>query len=102
MHEALEGLGQRGVQLDALRLRAFPFTEGALKFIKQHQTVFVVEQNRDAQLRTLLLAEAGIAPEKLVSVLYYGGLPMTAEFLIDSVLQHAQPGERIIATGAAS
>ncbi len=102
MHEALEGLGQRGVQLDALRLRAFPFTAEVLKFIEQHQTVFVVEQNRDAQLRTLLLAEAGIAPEKLVPVLYYGGLPMTAEFLIDSVLEHVSPEARIAVTGATS
>ncbi len=102
MREALEGLGQRGIQLDALRLLAFPFTEGVLKFIEQHQTVFVVEQNRDAQLRTLLLAEAGIAPEKLISVLYYGGLPVTAEFLIDSVREHVAPEDHVAVTGVAS
>ncbi len=102
MREALEGLSQRGIELDALRLRAFPFTEGVLRFIECHDTVFVVEQNRDAQLRTLLLAEAGIAPEKLVSILHYGGLPVTADFLIGSILEHVTPSMQRPTTGAAS
>lgn len=99
MREALEGLVERGVELDALRLRAFPFTAGVLRFIKCHETVFVIEQNRDAQLRTLLLAEAGIAPEKLISVLHYGGLPVTADFLITSILEYLAPSVQRPATG---
>ncbi|HEX5313461.1 MAG TPA: 2-oxoacid:acceptor oxidoreductase subunit alpha, partial [Gammaproteobacteria bacterium] len=102
VREALEALGARGVALDALRLRAFPFTEKTRRFIEAHETVFVVEQNRDAQLRTLLLAECGFAPEKLVSVLHYGGLPVTADFLVASILEHLRPDVAIPVAGLAS
>lgn len=102
MREALEGLVKRGVKLDAMRLRAFPFTEEVYRFIDGHETVFVVEQNRDAQLLTMLLTEGGMDPAKLVSVLHYGGLPVTAEFLIRSVLEHLAAATDHPAAGAAS
>ncbi len=102
MREAFEGLAKRGVKLDAMRLLAFPFGEEVYRFIDDHEQVFVVEQNRDAQLRTLLLAEGGMDPAKLVSVLHYGGLPVTAEFLIESILADLPAGAARPAAGAAS
>ena len=102
MREALEGLAKRGVKLDAMRLLAFPFSDEVYRFIDAHETVFVVEQNRDAQLHTMLLTEGGMDPTKLVSLLHYGGLPVTADFLIRSVLEHLAPAADQPAAGAAS
>jgi 2-oxoglutarate ferredoxin oxidoreductase subunit alpha len=81
MREALVGLEQDGVHLDALRIRAFPFPEDVSRFIEAHDTVFVVEQNRDAQLRTLITTECGIDPARLVPILHYDGTPITARFI---------------------
>jgi 2-oxoglutarate ferredoxin oxidoreductase subunit alpha len=102
MREALEGLAKRGVKLDAMRLLAFPFSDEVYRFIETHKTVFVVEQNRDAQLHTMLLTEGGMDPAQLVSLLHYGGLPVTAEFLIRSVLEHLASAADHSAAGAAS
>jgi 2-oxoglutarate/2-oxoacid ferredoxin oxidoreductase subunit alpha len=85
MREALDALAASGVLLDALRLRAFPFTQTVRDFIEAHETVYVVEQNRDGQLRTLLLAELEVPAEKLVSVRHYDGMPVTAAFLIEAL-----------------
>lgn len=81
MDEALAGLEQRGLHLDALRVRAFPFPPEVFEFIDAHELVFVVEQNRDAQLRTLLVTEGGVDPARLVKVLNYDGSPITARFI---------------------
>jgi 2-oxoglutarate ferredoxin oxidoreductase subunit alpha len=85
MREALEALEGRGVHLDLLRVRAFPFAEEVIDFILEHDQVFVVEQNRDAQLRMLLINEGAIDPARLISVLHYDGTPITARFIIDEV-----------------
>ncbi len=81
MHEALESLEHQGIHLDALRVRAFPFADAIIDFIADHERVFVVEQNRDAQLRSLLVVEGGIDPAKLVPVLHFDGTPITARFI---------------------
>jgi 2-oxoglutarate ferredoxin oxidoreductase subunit alpha len=81
MREALEQLEAGGVHLDALRLRGFPFADPVFDFIAEHDQVFVVEQNRDAQLRTLLINEGEVDPAKLVPVLHYEGAPITARFI---------------------
>jgi 2-oxoglutarate ferredoxin oxidoreductase subunit alpha len=81
MDEALAALDADGIRLDALRVRAFPFAQSVLDFVARHERVFVVEQNRDAQLRTLLMVEGGIAAAKLVPVLHYDGTPITARFI---------------------
>jgi len=81
MREALAGLSKDGVHLDALRVRAFPFHDDVVRFIEAHETVFVVEQNRDAQLRMLLVNECGIDPARLVPILHYDGTPITARFI---------------------
>ncbi|KAF0176620.1 MAG: 2-oxoglutarate ferredoxin oxidoreductase subunit alpha [Alphaproteobacteria bacterium] len=85
MHEALEALEANGHHLDAMRVRAFPFPQEVFDFIHAHDEVFLVEQNRDAQLRTLVVTEGGIDPAKLVPVLHYDGAPITARFLIDAI-----------------
>ncbi|MBN8939032.1 MAG: 2-oxoacid:acceptor oxidoreductase subunit alpha [Rhizobiales bacterium] len=81
MDEAVKLLGADGVHVDALRVRGFPFSHEVTDFIADHEQVFVVEQNRDGQLRTLLLAECGIDPAQLVAVLHYDGTPITARFI---------------------
>ena len=88
MHEALEILGGASVALDALRIRAFPFSDAVAQFIAEHDTVFVVEQNRDGQLRTLIMNECGIDPGKLIPVLHYDGTPITARFIAGAVQRH--------------
>jgi 2-oxoglutarate ferredoxin oxidoreductase subunit alpha len=85
LHESLEQLAQVGVHLDALRLRGFPFSDEVAKFIAAHETVFVVEQNRDGQARTLLMNELGVDPAKLVAVLNYDGSPITARFITEAI-----------------
>ena len=81
MREALVGLEQDGIHLDSLRVRALPFHSDVTRFIEAHETVFVVEQNRDAQLRTLITTECGIDPARLVPILHYDGTPITARFI---------------------
>jgi 2-oxoglutarate ferredoxin oxidoreductase subunit alpha len=85
MHEALEILEVDGVHIDALRVRGFPFRDEVMDFIAAHETVFIVEQNRDAQLRTLVLNEGGVDPAKLVAVLNYDGSPITARFIAENI-----------------
>ncbi|KRB82631.1 ferredoxin oxidoreductase [Sphingomonas sp. Root710] len=81
MDEALAGLEARGLAVDAMRVRAFPFAGDVFDFIAVHDLVFVVEQNRDAQLRALLINEGGVDPARLVKVLNYDGSPITARFI---------------------
>jgi 2-oxoglutarate ferredoxin oxidoreductase subunit alpha len=90
MQEALQVLAAHGVHLDALRLRAFPFGDGVAEFIARHERVFVVEQNRDAQMRTLLVNELEIDPARLVKVLHYDGTPITARFIMEAITSHVQ------------
>jgi 2-oxoglutarate ferredoxin oxidoreductase subunit alpha len=87
MDEALALLDAESMQVDALRVRAFPCQDSSVDFINHHEHVFVVEQNRDAQLRTLLVTEAMIAPEKLTPVLHYDGTPITARFIHGEISQ---------------
>jgi 2-oxoglutarate ferredoxin oxidoreductase subunit alpha len=85
MDEADEILAERGVHVDLLRVRAFPFHNDVKSFIAEHDQVFVVEQNRDAQLRTLLVNELEIDPAKLTRVLHFDGTPITARFIADAI-----------------
>ena len=84
-NEALEILGSDGFVADQLRVRAFPFADSIKEFIDSHEQIFVIEQNRDAQMRTLLVNELDVNPEKLVPVLYYGGMPITAQTIADGI-----------------
>ncbi|MBT9457893.1 MAG: 2-oxoacid:acceptor oxidoreductase subunit alpha [Burkholderiaceae bacterium] len=85
MGEALEALSEAGIHVDAMRLRAFPFPESVAQFIAAHDSTFVVEQNRDGQLRTMLINELEINPAVLIAVLHYDGTPITARFITTAI-----------------
>jgi 2-oxoglutarate ferredoxin oxidoreductase subunit alpha len=85
--EALHLLRQQGKTYDALRLRAFPFSEEVGHFIDRYDKVFVVEQNRDGQMRSLLINELEIPPRKLIAILNYDGFPITAQNIVHQMLQ---------------
>ena len=95
MTEAIEHLQKDGIVLDTLRLRAFPFPDLVREFIDAHDSVFVVEQNRDAQLRMLLVDEFGIDPARLVAVLHYDGTPITARFIADAIAIRLRPAKQV-------
>ena len=83
--EAVDILAGRGVPLDYMRIRAFPFPHEVRAFLNKHPRIYVVEQNRDAQLRTLLINEAGGRPEHLVEVLHYNGMPIPATAVVSAI-----------------
>jgi len=88
MNEAFEELQARGLFVDTLRIRAFPFSAAVDKFIAAHETVFVIEQNRDAQLRTLITTEQEVNPARLEPILHYDGTPITARFITAAIAAH--------------
>ncbi|MDO8372157.1 MAG: 2-oxoacid:acceptor oxidoreductase subunit alpha [Polaromonas sp.] len=92
MNEALDVLTEAGIHIDALRLRAFPFPASVAQFIAAHDKVFVVEQNRDAQMHCLLVNELDVDPARLVRVLHYDGTPITARFITGAITQQVQAG----------
>ena len=85
MDEALEALAAAHIHLDAMRLRAFPFPASVAEFIDAHDRVFVIEQNRDAQMRTLLINELEINPSHLIKVLHFDGTPITARYITQAI-----------------
>jgi 2-oxoglutarate ferredoxin oxidoreductase subunit alpha len=90
--EALDRLDSQNVGLNYCRVRAFPFDDSVRDFIDKHEVVYVVEQNRDAQLRTLLILDADAPPDKLVPLLHYNGIPLNAGFVVDKVLEEISKG----------
>ncbi len=89
MSEAIEALEAQGVHVDTMRIRAFPFPDSVADFIADHEQCFLVEQNRDAQLRSLIVNELNIDPAQVMPVLHYDGTPITARFIT------AEVGERV-------
>jgi 2-oxoglutarate ferredoxin oxidoreductase subunit alpha len=87
MDEALASLEAQGLHLDTLRVRAFPFAEVVPDFIAAHDQVFVIEQNRDAQLQKLLVNECAIDPARFISILHYDGTPITARFITGAIAE---------------
>jgi len=85
MQEALDVLEQSKIALNAMRLRAFPFSKAVDDFILQHDYVFIVEQNRDAQMHTLIISELSINPNQLIKILHYDGTPITARFIVTAI-----------------
>ncbi|MEM6580434.1 MAG: 2-oxoacid:acceptor oxidoreductase subunit alpha [Pseudomonadota bacterium] len=92
--EALDYLAAEGIALDAMRVRSFPFNQEVEDFLDEHERVFVIEQNRDAQLRTLLMAEFELGPDKLKSVLCFDGTPISARNIRKQILEHL-PGNNV-------
>ncbi len=91
MDEAFVKLAQAGIHADGLRIRAFPFGQEVADFVSQHNQLIIVEQNRDGQLRSLLINELEINPAILTPVLHYDGTPITADFISSAVLQLTNP-----------
>ncbi|NND69404.1 MAG: 2-oxoacid:acceptor oxidoreductase subunit alpha [Halioglobus sp.] len=90
--EALDHLAEEGIHMNAMRVRAFPFNSDVKKFIERHKRVFIIEQNRDAQLRTLLMAEFEFGPDQLKSVLCFDGTPISARNIRKQIKKHLQGG----------
>jgi 2-oxoglutarate ferredoxin oxidoreductase subunit alpha len=88
MDEAAGLLQARGHDLDRMRVRAFPFHSSVASFVADHDFVYVVEQNRDAQLRSLIVNECGIDPVRLVPILHFDGTPITARFIARAIGEH--------------
>ncbi|GLK70296.1 2-oxoacid:acceptor oxidoreductase subunit alpha [Ancylobacter dichloromethanicus] len=101
MDEAADLLEADGHALDRMRVRAFPFNRDVDAFLRAHEAVFVVEQNRDAQLRTLIITECGVNPAKLTPVLHFDGTPITARFIAAAIAarlgEAAKQSERAVA-----
>jgi 2-oxoglutarate ferredoxin oxidoreductase subunit alpha len=91
--EALVDLQEKNIGLNYCRVKAFPFTAAVVDFIDKHERVYVLEQNRDAQFRSLLLLDANADPKKLISMLHYNGMPLSANFVVDRVLAETSKGQ---------
>jgi 2-oxoglutarate ferredoxin oxidoreductase subunit alpha len=85
MLEARDALATEGIDADYMRIKAFPFGSAVREFLENHETLFVVEQNRDAQLRSMLTIETGMPRDRMIALLDYGGLPLTADFVTAEV-----------------
>ncbi len=85
MREALDGLAGEGISLDTIRIRGFPFGKEVYEFIAHHEFVFVVDQNRDSQMKTLLVTEGDLDPARLLPVTYYAGLSISADTIQSQV-----------------
>lgn len=96
IREALDVLAQRGIKLDYLRVRGFPFGEDVEGFLESHDRIYVVEQNRDAQFRSLLILETRVEKAKLHSLLHYSGLPVSSAFIVDGVLADLTQGQQTV------
>ena len=88
MTEALDVLAAQGIHVDAMRVRGFPFAQEVKEFVMSHPGTFIIEQNRDAQLKTMLVTEEQINVDRLISVLHYDGTPITARFIADQIANH--------------
>jgi 2-oxoglutarate/2-oxoacid ferredoxin oxidoreductase subunit alpha len=91
IHEAIDVLKTHGVGVNYMRVRSFPFTEDVQRFLSNHRVIFVVEQNRDAQFRSLLTLETSVEKTKLRSLLHYSGLPISSHFIVEGVLDEVRP-----------
>ena len=104
--EALDRLREAGVELDTMRIAAFPFAPAVREFIDRHEVVFLAEQNRDAQMKTLLVNDLGLDPAAIEPVLYYGGFSISADTIVTQVLAYYEarrlPRLRAVGGGAAS
>jgi 2-oxoglutarate ferredoxin oxidoreductase subunit alpha len=88
VREAMDRLKERGFHVDFMRIRGFPFDAPVREFLAEHEVNFVIEQNRDAQLRSLLAIETGFPRDAMIAVLDYAGMPLTAQTVVDAVTAH--------------
>ena len=92
IRESLDILSQEGIVVDYLRVRAFPFGEAVEQFLANHRLLFVVEQNRDAQFRSLLALETAVEKSKLRSLRHYNGLPISSSFIVEGIIAELKGG----------
>jgi 2-oxoglutarate ferredoxin oxidoreductase subunit alpha len=92
--EAMDMLKEDKFLVDGLRIKSFPFDQIAIDFLKDHKFIFIVEQNRDAQMKSLIMIELGISAEKLISVLNYDGLPITATNIVHQITHSLERVEK--------
>jgi len=102
IREAMEVLKAQGVGVNYLRVRSFPFSEDVERFLAVHELLFVIEQNRDAQFRSLLTLETNVEKAKLRSILHYNGLSIPSSFIVEAVLAEVRPASALPAQGQAS
>jgi 2-oxoglutarate ferredoxin oxidoreductase subunit alpha len=95
VREAMDVLKAQGVGVDYMRVRAFPFSEDVERFLSAHKVLFVVEQNRDAQFKSLLTLETAVEKSKLRSLLSYSGLPISSTFIVEGVLAEVRPTPKL-------
>jgi len=88
--EARDGLAEQGIHADYLRIRAFPFGQEVIDFLHEHETVFVVEQNRDAQMKSLLMLETNDIADRLVSIRHYNGMPIPSECVVEGITRYLE------------
>ena len=100
VEEALDILTDEGLSLSAMRIRAFPFPSSVVEFIASHEYCFVVEQNRDAQMCSLLVNECGIDPAKLLPVTIYDGMPLKSSVIVNEIHQVLPAGTLLVASSA--
>jgi 2-oxoglutarate ferredoxin oxidoreductase subunit alpha len=93
VREAIDTLAAKGVYLNYMRVKAFPFSDEVAEFLEQHDRVFVVEQNRDAQLKSLLTLETDYPKSRMQSILHYSGLPIPCQCIIEAIEQASAKGE---------
>ena len=91
--ETLDLLGVYGIEVDTMRIRAFPFGQAVDEFLTAHETIYLIEQNRDAQLKILLVNELELDPRRITSILHFGGLSIPAEFIAQEVIRHHEAGK---------
>jgi 2-oxoglutarate ferredoxin oxidoreductase subunit alpha len=93
-HEAMDILRARGITVDYMRIRSFPFSKEVGAFLAAHKRIFVIEQNRDAQMRSLLTLETSVPKSKLSSILHYSGLPISSSVIVDAVVAEIGEGRK--------
>ena len=96
VNEALELLAAQGIPADFMRVRGFPFDEEVDAFLCDHEFCFVVEQNRDAQLRSLFMLETPVAKDQLRSILVYGGFPLSAKDVVEQITMQLEKPECLL------
>ena len=101
MPESLDKLQKQGFKFNSMRLRSYPFSDAVADFIDSHETLFVIEQNRDAQMRTLLINELDCDPRKMVRILHYDGMAIPVQAVVGGILNHLGT-EESTKTGEAS
>jgi 2-oxoglutarate ferredoxin oxidoreductase subunit alpha len=100
LNDAMAQLSSNGIGVNHLRIRSFPFAKSIKDFINDHDFVFILEQNRDAQMKKLLVSEENLDVTKLISLLNYDGMPLTANFIVDNITESVNNNKNIKAANS--